>query len=136
MRSTTTRRPRGAAATAYPFIGYDGTYYLCSSDWEKRAPSGSVHDATIISSFGARRETVGNRSPICKDCNHDPFNRVAVLLARFDRGEIGWDRVLEECQVAIEVTETTVDMLHRMEQRGLPATPRAVTRRPIPVRSV
>ena len=47
------------------------------------------------------------------------FNRVAVLLTRFDRGEITWDRVVEECLDAIDVTETTERMLHRIEGGGL-----------------
>ena len=30
------------------FIGYDGLYYLCCSDWKKEAPMASVFEASIL----------------------------------------------------------------------------------------
>jgi hypothetical protein len=37
------------APFAYLFIGYDGQYYLCCSDWKKETPMGSVFDESFHS---------------------------------------------------------------------------------------
>ena len=46
--------PRGGtplcgAPFGYLFIGYDGQYYLCCSDWKKETPMGSVFDESFQS---------------------------------------------------------------------------------------
>ena len=37
------------APFGYLFIGYDGQYYLCCSDWKKETPMGSVFDESFLS---------------------------------------------------------------------------------------
>lgn len=56
------------------FIGWDGKYYLCSSDWRKNVPVGDVFSHSIEDTLLARRQAVSTRSPICKNCSHDPVN--------------------------------------------------------------
>jgi MoaA/NifB/PqqE/SkfB family radical SAM enzyme len=60
----------------YLFIGYDGQYYLCCSDWRKQAPMGSVFDESFVSITRQKIEHVRSREPVCKSCNHDPLNRL------------------------------------------------------------
>lgn len=73
-------RPICAAPFVFPFIGYDGNYYLCSSDWEKRTPMGSVHDRSILSLLEQKTAHVTSRAPICADCCHDPTNALTMAL--------------------------------------------------------
>lgn len=58
------------------FIGWDGNYYLCSSDWQKQAPVGHVDTHSIEETFAARSAAVSSRNPICNQCVSDPVNRL------------------------------------------------------------
>src|SRR5262245_39115934 len=66
----------------YPFIGYDGNYYLCSSDWRKEVNLGNVFERSLVDLFDDKAEQVCGRSPICRDCTHEPTNALALSLAR------------------------------------------------------
>jgi MoaA/NifB/PqqE/SkfB family radical SAM enzyme len=67
------------------FVGYDGQYYLCCSDWKKEAPLGSVFDESFTTIINRKLEHVTTRAPICRSCNHDPVNRLTEELhARTD----------------------------------------------------
>jgi MoaA/NifB/PqqE/SkfB family radical SAM enzyme len=68
------------APFALLFVGYDGQYYLCCSDWKKEVPLGSVFDASFVDVAGAKLAHVMSREPVCKSCNHDPVNRVVDWL--------------------------------------------------------
>lgn len=63
------------------FIGYDGRYHLCSSDWEKRAPVGSVFEGSLLEATQERALRAAARSPVCRTCSLDPTNRLAEVLA-------------------------------------------------------
>jgi MoaA/NifB/PqqE/SkfB family radical SAM enzyme len=81
------------------FIGYDGQYYLCCSDWKKEVAFGSVFETSFMSIMGAKLEHVVTRQPICKNCNHDPVNRLTDALRGRADGETsdqGIDGLIEE----------------------------------------
>jgi MoaA/NifB/PqqE/SkfB family radical SAM enzyme len=78
--------PLCAAPFAYLFVGYDGQYYLCCSDWKKETPMGSVFDESFRSVIAQKLSYVVSRSPVCKTCNHDPINRLADALKAVDEG--------------------------------------------------
>jgi MoaA/NifB/PqqE/SkfB family radical SAM enzyme len=73
--------PRCWVPFLYPFIGYDGNYYLCSSDWRKEVNLGNVFQHSLIDLFDEKAEHVRSRSPICRDCTHEPTNALALSLA-------------------------------------------------------
>jgi MoaA/NifB/PqqE/SkfB family radical SAM enzyme len=62
------------------FIGYDGQYYLCSMDWEKQVPLGSIFDESFSSVMRKKLLHVTTREPICAMCSHDPLNTLAEQL--------------------------------------------------------
>jgi Iron-sulfur cluster-binding domain len=66
----------------YPFIGYDGNYQLCSSDWRKEVVLGNVFDHALVDLLDGKAEQVCGRSPICGNCTHEPTNALALSLAR------------------------------------------------------
>jgi MoaA/NifB/PqqE/SkfB family radical SAM enzyme len=70
------------------FVGYDGQYYLCCSDWTKKVPLGSVFDESIVSILRPKLETTLRREPICLTCNHDPINRITDVLRSINAGEV------------------------------------------------
>lgn len=62
------------APFAHLFIGWDGRYYLCSQDWQKDVPLGSVFDASFAAITAAKLAVVRSRQPICARCTLDPAN--------------------------------------------------------------
>jgi MoaA/NifB/PqqE/SkfB family radical SAM enzyme len=72
----------------YLFVGYDGNYYLCCSDWQKEAPLASVFDESLAAIHDRKLMHVQTREPVCKRCNHDPINRLAHELRAIDDGEV------------------------------------------------
>jgi len=85
-------RDDGLAVCRYPFVflfvGYDGQYYLCCSDWKKEAPLGSVFDESFTSIFAQKLEHVTSREPVCKTCNLDPVNHLTGALRARNAGEM------------------------------------------------
>lgn len=123
----------------FPFIGYDGIYYLCSSDWRKEVGLGSVFERSLIDILDEKAEQVGGRSPICRGCTHEPTNAMALSLARAAGGrpdgaaatpDLTPDEWLAELGQAHELVEAL--------RAHVPRSPGAAgprTRRLIPVRS-
>jgi len=71
----------------YVFVGYDGLYYLCCSDWKKEAPMASVFDTSILSISEQKLRHITSREPVCKTCNHDPLNSITDMIRAVDSGE-------------------------------------------------
>lgn len=69
------------------FVGYDGLYYLCCSDWKKEAPMASVFDVPMLAVSEQKLRHVTSREPVCKTCNHDPLNAVTDMIRFVDAGE-------------------------------------------------
>lgn len=70
------------------FIGYDGNYYLCCSDWRKEVAIGHVSDTPITSVIAAKIAYTQMREPICKNCNVDPINVLADVVRTGDETEM------------------------------------------------
>ncbi|MEJ7583571.1 MAG: radical SAM protein [Acidimicrobiales bacterium] len=75
------------APFAFLFIGYDGQYYLCCSDWEKQAPMGSVFDTSFLGVTEAKLAHLASREPVCKTCNLDPVNKLTEELRAEAQGD-------------------------------------------------
>ena len=84
----------GAPLFAPDCIYYDGRYYLCSSDWEKRGRFGTVFERSIDEAMADKVRYQRGPDAICRTCNHDPVNRVihALRESREDHdGELGYE---------------------------------------------
>jgi MoaA/NifB/PqqE/SkfB family radical SAM enzyme len=81
-------QPLCGAPWGFLFIGYDGNYYLCCSDWRKQASLGSVFDYSFLQVTRQKLAMVVSREPVCKTCNHDPINMLTEELRAFNRGEV------------------------------------------------
>ncbi len=69
------------------FVGYDGNYYLCCSDWKKEVILGNVFDHSIAGVAAAKLAEVRGRNPVCQICNLDPVNRIVDSLRGADQGD-------------------------------------------------
>lgn len=81
-------QPMCGAPWGFLFIGYDGNYYLCCSDWRKQASLGSVFDNSFLQVTRQKLAMVVSREPVCKTCNHDPINMLTDEIRAFNRGEV------------------------------------------------
>ena len=104
----------------FPFIGYDGRYYLCSSDWRKEVSVGNVLDHTILDVVPAKVAHVRSREPICRSCTHDPTNRLAVVLAARAAGTAA-DADVEALLEVLDLEATDLDQILTGVQPHLPA---------------
>jgi MoaA/NifB/PqqE/SkfB family radical SAM enzyme len=120
------------------FVGYDGQYYLCCSDWKKEAPLGSVFDETFESIVASKLEITLNRRPVCETCNIDPLNRMINELRAIDEGEPDTRNPVHLAAEIAYDTGVVIDMVERMHpgmaERVIAARP--AERRHIPVRSL
>jgi len=78
--------PLCGAPYAYMFVGYDANYYLCCSDWEKKAPLGSVFDASFLDVTADKLRHTIDRQAVCKTCNLDPINKATEALQELEAG--------------------------------------------------
>lgn len=123
------RPPMCAVPFLYLFVGYDGQYYLCCSDWKKEAPLGSVFDVGFVDIMRAKLEHVAQRNVPCSTCNLDPVNGVIdALRAR----SAGADIDVEQLHASmVESTETLLAAVERLVPGASVGLP--VARRRIPL---
>jgi MoaA/NifB/PqqE/SkfB family radical SAM enzyme len=112
------------------FIGYDGAYYLCGSDWEKRAAMSNVFDSSFLDITDAKLAHVASRRPVCETCNVDPTNMLAAALHGRAEGTATDDLV--DDVVAFQTMRIAVAQ-ERIEKLGnaIPEGRRPETRRPL-----
>jgi MoaA/NifB/PqqE/SkfB family radical SAM enzyme len=131
-------KPFCAVPFIFLFVGYDGQYYLCCSDWKKEVPLGSVFDHSFHSIVAKKLEHTASRSPICKTCNHDPLNRVTEAL-HYAGGtpDEQFERLLE---ATAEGTAAARSILHTIDPTldfdGVADRAASSSRRTIPVTSL
>jgi MoaA/NifB/PqqE/SkfB family radical SAM enzyme len=130
--------PVCAAPFILLFIGYDGQYYLCCSDWKKEVPLGSVFDTSFLAITHQKFEHVISRDPICRTCNWDPVNRLTEELRARAAGEPGKggsiDDFVDELIRGDTAARSVVDVLDTVE--GAFAAGVVRSRRSIPVTAV
>ena len=86
-------QPLCGAPWGFLFIGYDGNYYLCCSDWRKQASLGSVFDYSFLQVTRKKLAMVVSREPVCKTCNHDPINMLTEELRALNSGQVSAEEV-------------------------------------------
>lgn len=111
--------PICAAPFAYPFIGYDGTYYLCSSDWEKRVPLGTVFESPILDATARRYDRVHSREPICRSCNHDPINHLGLMVRDVEDGRASEGDLAIGATMLVEAVRDVESMIAGYTAAGL-----------------
>jgi hypothetical protein len=121
------------APFGYLFVGYDGQYYLCCSDWEKQAPLGSVLDRSFVDVARAKLDRAVSRDPVCRTCNLDPINRLTGELRAEAAGDVAAGSA-DELEAAMTSDHEIVKSC--LGQLGLEVPPPPADRRLIPVRSL
>jgi MoaA/NifB/PqqE/SkfB family radical SAM enzyme len=107
-------QPLCGAPWGFLFIGYDGNYYLCCSDWRKKASLGSVFDYSFLQVTRQKLAMVVSREPVCKTCNHDPVNMLTEELRAFEKGEVSAedvDKLRESLRQGSAEIETALGVL-------------------------
>jgi MoaA/NifB/PqqE/SkfB family radical SAM enzyme len=106
-------KPFCAVPFIFLFVGYDGQYYLCCSDWKKEVPLGSVFDHSFHDVVAKKVEHTASRNPICKSCNHDPLNRLTEALHY--SGGVPDDNFNMMLEATAQGTEAARNVLHLID---------------------
>jgi MoaA/NifB/PqqE/SkfB family radical SAM enzyme len=102
-----------AAPFVYVFIGYDGKYYLCCSDWKKEVSFGSVHERGIMDVARGKLEHVLTRGTVCRTCNIDPLNHLTDEMQAARRNG---DTTFDAAAAAREKAEAGLRFEEMLEQ--------------------
>ena len=71
----------------FVFIGWNGQYYICCSDYKKTTPLGSVFDYSISAMDDVKLKSLDCGVEACKECNMDPVNSVREKLFEIEFGD-------------------------------------------------
>jgi hypothetical protein len=71
-----------------PFIGWNGQYYVCCSDYEKKVPLGSVYDYSIAEMDQVKMKSILGGNQACILCNYDPLNSIRENFFEREQGII------------------------------------------------
>lgn len=69
------------------FIGWDGNYYLCCNDYEKRLPLGNVFEHNIKEIDVKKSNLLRNGCEICRKCDTNNINTIRELFFRLEKKE-------------------------------------------------
>ena len=70
-----------------PFVGWNGKYYICCSDYEKKTPLGSVFDYSLDALDQVKLKSIADGNSACLLCNYDPVNLIRETLFEIEQGE-------------------------------------------------
>lgn len=70
-----------------PFVGWNGQYYICCSDYEKVEPLGSVFDYSLEAVDDVKLQSIYKGNTACLKCNYDPVNVVREAMFEVEHGE-------------------------------------------------
>lgn len=91
-----TAPPRTESATALPgdvrcpapfvsvFIGWDGKYYLCSHDWEKKVAFGDVFQHGFADVYRQKQGYMTGCETLCQSCSFHPANYLRDITSPVD----------------------------------------------------
>ncbi|MDH4171995.1 MAG: radical SAM protein [Acidimicrobiia bacterium] len=128
-------KPACGAPFGYMFVGYDGKYYLCCSDWKKEVPMGTVFEASIVDVTSEKLQHVMDRRVVCATCNLDPLNRVTEGLRSAANGdEIDTDQLIDGVVSSNSVVWGMLEQLEQHTTIDYAAAERAAQRTRIPVK--
>ncbi|MEZ5539758.1 MAG: radical SAM protein [Pseudomonadales bacterium] len=68
------------------FIGWNGQYYLCCQDWEKKTPLGSIYDFSIEDMDALKLGHNRKQKGICQTCSMNPINELREVLFDIEQG--------------------------------------------------
>lgn len=68
------------------FVGWNGQYYLCCQDWEKKVPLGSVSDFSIEHMDAIKLAINRKQKGICQTCSMNPINELREVLFDVEQG--------------------------------------------------
>ncbi len=70
-----------------PFIGWNGQYYICCSDYEKVTPLGTVFDYSLSALDIIKIASIRRGNSACLKCNYDPTNVIREAMFEVENGE-------------------------------------------------
>ena len=69
-----------------PFIGWNGNYYICCSDYEKLTPLATVFDYSLSQLDDIKKQSIYEGNSACLKCNYDPLNTIQEAFLQVEAG--------------------------------------------------
>lgn len=101
-----------------PFVGWNGQYYICCSDYEKVEPLGSVFDYSLTALDDVKRQSIYQGNTACLKCNYDPVNVVREAMFEVEQGEAGPARVANRLAVLQQQQQTHPELYGVIDWRA------------------
>ena len=75
------------------FIGWNGNYYLCCSDYQKSVSFGNVYDNSIDEIDKYKRNYLSNGAELCRICDTNTVNIIRELLFCINNNSANWSEL-------------------------------------------
>lgn len=107
-----------------PFVGWNGQYYICCSDYEKVEPLGSVFDYSLSELDDVKKLSIARGNSACLKCNYDPVNVIREAMFEVENGEASRSRIANRLAVLRQQQNENPELYSVLDwQAGLPITP-------------
>ncbi len=101
-----------------PFVGWNGQYYVCCSDYEKVEPLGSVFDYSIEDMDLLKMRSIVRGNSACLKCNYDPVNLVREALFEVEHGEAKKSRITNRMAIMKKDQQLYPDLYAEVDWRA------------------
>lgn len=100
------------------FIGWNGQYYLCCQDWEKKVPLGSVYDFSIEFMDAIKLEHNRKQKGICQTCSMNPINELREMLFDVEQGLRGRFAIANKVNSLCSGAQKLADLTRVLQEHG------------------
>lgn len=101
-----------------PFVGWNGQYYICCSDYEKVTPLGSVFDYSLDAIDALKLDSIYHGNPACLKCNYDPVNVIREAMFEVENGEAPKARIANRLAVLKQQQQDHPDLYAVVDWRA------------------
>lgn len=105
-------------AFTMPFVGWNGNYYICCSDYEKLTPLGTVADYSLAELDEIKKASIYRGNTACLNCNYDPLNTIQEVLLQVEAGNKPLRAVKNNLAILKQYQEQHPELYQPLDWRG------------------
>jgi MoaA/NifB/PqqE/SkfB family radical SAM enzyme len=102
-----------------PFVGWNGQYYICCSDYEKIEPLGTVFDYSIFDMDDIKKHSIYRDNQACLKCNYDPVNVVREAMFEVEQGEAQPSRIANRLAILKQQQQDYPELYESIDWRAV-----------------
>jgi MoaA/NifB/PqqE/SkfB family radical SAM enzyme len=101
-----------------PFVGWNGQYYICCSDYEKVEPLGDVFDYSVDDMDYLKMQSIVRGNSACLKCNYDPVNVIREAMFEVENGEAKKSRIANRIAIMKRDQQLNPDLYAEVDWKG------------------